>query len=74
MFNHFGITSNLCDDSMSNDLLHVCLFKHVVACKFETIQVYLSMLEWFNDEHSQSFELHLYVQTELQCFHAFYFL
>ena len=35
MFNHFDMTSNLDDDSVSNDLLHVCLFKHVVACKFD---------------------------------------
>ena len=35
MFNHFDMTSNLGDDSVLNDLLHVCLFKHVVACKFD---------------------------------------
>ena len=35
MFNHFDMTSNLGDDSVSNDLLHVCLFKHAVACKFD---------------------------------------
>ena len=38
MFNHFDMTSNLGDDSMSNDLLHVCLFKHVVACKFMQVR------------------------------------
>lgn len=31
MFNHFDMTSNLGDDSMSNDMLHVCLFQPVVA-------------------------------------------
>ena len=56
MFNHFDMTSNLGDDSMSNDLLHVCLFKHVVACKFDASKVYSSKLGWFNDEHCQSFE------------------
>ena len=44
MFNHFDMTSNLGDDSMSNDLLHVCLFKHVVACKFDASKVYSPML------------------------------
>ena len=51
MFNHFDMTSNLGDDSVSNDLLHVCLFKHVVACKFDASKVYSPMLGWFNDEH-----------------------
>ena len=31
MFNHFDMTSNLGDDSVTNDLLHVCLCKHVLA-------------------------------------------
>uniref|UniRef100_A0A8I6WZ48 Uncharacterized protein n=1 Tax=Hordeum vulgare subsp. vulgare TaxID=112509 RepID=A0A8I6WZ48_HORVV len=57
MFNHFDMTSNLGHDSMSNDLLHVCLFKHVVACKFETMKVHLPMLVWFNDEHCQYFDM-----------------
>ena len=73
MFNHFDMTSNLGDDSVSNDLLHVLLFKHVV----DASKVYSPMLGWFNDEHFQSFEMNksfLYVQTELQYFHAFYFL
>ena len=77
IFNHFDMTSNLGDDSMSSDLLHVCSFKHVVACKFDASKVYSPMLGWFNDEHFQSFEMNksfLYVQTELQYFHAFYFL
>ena len=51
MFNHFDMTSNLGDDSMSNDLLHVCLFKHVVPCNFDASKVYSPMLGWFNDEH-----------------------
>ena len=55
--NHFDRTSNLGDDSVSNDLLHVCLFKHVVACKFDGSKVYSSKLGWFNDEHCQSFEV-----------------
>ena len=42
---------------MSNDLLHVCLFKHVVACKFYAIKVYSPMLGWFNDGHFQPFEM-----------------
>ena len=42
MFNHFDMTSNLGDDSVLNDLLHVCLFKHVVACKFDASKVYSS--------------------------------
>ena len=57
MFNHFDMTSNLGADSMSNDLLHVSLFKHVVACKFEKIKVYAPILGWFNDEHCQSFDM-----------------
>ena len=57
MFNHFDMTSNLGDDSMPNDLLHVCLFKHVVACKFDASKVYSPVLGWFNDEHFQSFEM-----------------
>ena len=44
MFNHFDMTSNLGDDSVSNDLLHVCLFKHVVECKFDASKVYSPML------------------------------
>ena len=56
MFNHFDMTPNLGDDSVSNDLLHVCLFKHVVACKFDANKVYSPMLGWFNDEHCQSFD------------------
>ena len=54
MFNHFDITSNLGDHSVSNDLLHVLLFKHVVACKFDARKVYSPMLGWFNDEYCQS--------------------
>ena len=57
MFNHFDMTSNLDDDSVSNDLLHVCLFKHVIACKFDASKVYSPMLGWFNDEHCQSFDM-----------------
>ena len=57
MFNHFDMTSNLGDDSVSNDLLHVCLFKHVVACKFDASKVYSPMLGWFNDEYCQSFHM-----------------
>ena len=53
MFNHFYTTSNLGDVVVSNELLHVCLFKHLVACNFETIKMYLPMLGWFNDEHCQ---------------------
>ena len=56
MFNHFDMTSNLGDDSVSNDLLHVCLFKHVVAFKFDANKVYSPMLGWFNDECCQSFD------------------
>ena len=51
MFNHFDMTSNLGDDSISNALLHACLFKNVVACKFVASEVYSPMLGWFNDEH-----------------------
>lgn len=54
MFNHFDMTSNLSDDSVSNDLLHVFLFKHVVTCKFDARKVYSPMLGWFNDEYCQS--------------------
>ena len=57
IFNHFDMTSNLGDDSVSNDLLHVCLFKHVVACKSDASKVYSPMLGWFNDEHCQPFEM-----------------
>ena len=57
MFNHLDITSNLGDDSVTNDLLHVCLFKHVVACKFDSSKIYSPMLGWFNDEHCQSFDI-----------------
>ena len=49
--------ANLDDDSVSNDLLHVCLFKHVVARKFDASKVYSPMLGWFNDEHCQPFEM-----------------
>ena len=55
MFNHFDMTSNLGDHSVSNDLLHVFLFTHVVSCKFDARKVYLPMLGWFNDEYCQSF-------------------
>ena len=41
---------------MSNDLLHVCLFKNVVACKFDASKVYSPILGWFNDEYCQSFD------------------
>ena len=57
MFNHFDMTSNLGDDSVSNDLLHVFLFKHVVACKFDARKVYSPILGWFNDEYCQSFDM-----------------
>ena len=57
VFNHFNMTSNLGDDSVSNDLLHVCLFKHAVACKCDASKVYSPMLGWFNDEHCQPFEM-----------------
>src|SRR3954464_14089159 len=55
VFNHFDMTSNLGDDTTSNDLLHNCLVKPVVACPSKTIIAYSPMLEWFNDEHYQSF-------------------
>ena len=51
MFNHFDMTSNVGDHSVSNDLLHVFLFKYVVACKFDARKVYSPMLVWFNDEY-----------------------
>src|SRR3954465_14420231 len=57
MFIHFDMTSNLGDDSASNDLLHDCLVKPVVACSSETINVYSPVLGWFNDEHCQSFHM-----------------
>ena len=57
MFNHFDMTSNLGDHSVSNDLLHVFLFKHVVACKFDARKVYSPMLGLFNDEYCQSFDM-----------------
>ena len=57
LFNHFDMTSNFGDDSVPNDMLHICLFKHVVASKFGIIQVYLPMLGWFNDKHCQSFDM-----------------
>jgi hypothetical protein len=38
MFNLFYMTSNLGDDSVLNDLLHVCLLQHVVACHYEHCQ------------------------------------
>jgi len=34
-----------------------CLFKHVIACNFESIKVYSQMLGWFNDKHCQSFDM-----------------
>ena len=46
MFNLFDMTSNLGDDSLSNALLHVCLFKHVVPYKFDASKVYSPMLGW----------------------------
>src|SRR5215216_6707899 len=55
MLNHFDMTSNLGNDSVSNDLLRDFLFKHVVVCKFDASKVYSPMLGWFNDEHCQSF-------------------
>ena len=57
MFNHFDMTPNIGDHSMSNDLLHVFLFKHVVACKFDARKVYSPMLGLFNDEYCQSFDM-----------------
>ena len=58
MFNHFDMTSNLGDHSVSNDLLHIFLFKHVVACNFDAREVYSPMLGWFNDECCQAFEMY----------------
>src|SRR6187399_6139 len=57
MFNHFDRTSNLGDDSMSNDLLHVSFFKLAIACAFHACKVYSPMLGWFNGEHYQSFDM-----------------
>src|SRR5215216_2967571 len=57
MLNHFDMTSNLGNDSVSNDLLRDFLFKHVVVCKFDASKVYSPMLGWFNDEHCQSFRM-----------------
>src|SRR3954468_17159988 len=51
MLNHFDMTSNLGDDSASNDLLHDYLVKPVVACPSKNINVYSPLLGWFNDEH-----------------------
>ena len=42
---------------MLNDLLHVFLFKHVIACKIDACKVYSPMLGWFNDEHFQPFQM-----------------
>ena len=57
MFNHFDMTSNLGDVSVSNELSHVFLFKHVATCKFDASKVYSPMLGWLNDEHWQSFDM-----------------
>src|SRR5215216_6518570 len=57
MLNHFDMTSNLGNDSVSNDLLRDFLFKHVVVCKFDASKVYSPMLGWFNDKHCQSFDM-----------------
>src|SRR3954468_13453633 len=57
MFNHFDMTSNLDNDFVLNDLLHVFLLQHVVACNSETIKVYSPMLGWFNDELCQSSDM-----------------
>src|SRR3954465_10704971 len=54
MLNHFDMTSNLGDDSASNDLLHDYLVKPVVACPSKNINVYSPLLGWFNDEHCKS--------------------
>src|SRR3954464_2403503 len=40
MLTHFDMTSNLGDDSASNNLLHDYLVKHVVACPSKKINVY----------------------------------
>src|SRR3954465_2410702 len=57
MLNHFGMTSNLGDDSASNDLLHDYLVKPVVACPSKNINVSLPVLGWFNDEHCKSLDM-----------------
>jgi hypothetical protein len=55
MFNHFDMTSNLDDDYTSNDLLHDCLVKPIVACPSKII--ISSILGWFNDEHFKSLNM-----------------
>src|ERR1041384_1650691 len=57
MLNHFDMTSNLGDDSASNDLLHDYLVKPIVACPSKTINVYSPLLGWFNDEHCKSLDM-----------------
>src|SRR3954463_7215798 len=57
MLNHFDMTSNLGDDSASNDLLHDYLVKPVVACLSKKINVYSPLLGWFNDEHCKSLDM-----------------
>src|SRR3954468_24633618 len=54
VLNHFDMTSNLGDDSTSNDLLHDYLVKPVVECPSKNINVYSPLLGWFNDEHCKS--------------------
>lgn len=79
------MTSNLGGDSMSNDLSHVFLFKHVVACNSEKNKNYSSMLGY--DEHCQSLDMNknftcmckqsctIFIsKKKLQYFHVVYFL
>src|ERR1043165_9338838 len=57
MLTHFDMTSNLGDDSASNDLLHDYLVKPIVACPSKKINVYSPLLGWFNDKHCKSLDM-----------------
>src|SRR3954464_4174591 len=57
MLNHFDMTSNLGDDYTSNDLLHDCLVKPIVACPSKFFNLYSPLLGWFNDEHCKSLDM-----------------
>src|ERR1041385_5200604 len=57
MLNHFDMTSNLGDDSASNDWLHDYLVKPVVACPSKNINISSPVLGWFHDEHCTSLDM-----------------
>ena len=60
---HFDMTSNVDDNYVPNNLIHVCLnscalsrtgFEHTVNCRCDTTNFYSPPLGWFNDKRCKS--------------------